>query len=186
MADGSFPGVESLTSVSIYKPTPRRLNRRLTSSDGNTVQYRELGLEEAYHTVATACEGPAPAGAPARGSRGCGLDREPGPSRRSRSRGARLLPLGDSSRRGRGRPSLHMSDLTYRSTRARTRVLTRRSCRRGEGAGGGRAAGHGTKIRQKVIEKRSKKCQREVSQREAGRPRLGLLKRLLHRMDSDS
>jgi hypothetical protein len=37
-------------------------------------------------------EGPAPAGAPARSSAGCGLDREPGPSLRARSRGARLLP----------------------------------------------------------------------------------------------
>ncbi len=33
-----------------------------------------------------------PSGAPACGSRGCALDRKPGPSRRARSRGANLLP----------------------------------------------------------------------------------------------
>jgi hypothetical protein len=43
MADGSFPDVESLRSVFMCKPTLHRLNRCLSSSDGNRIQNRESG-----------------------------------------------------------------------------------------------------------------------------------------------
>src|SRR6266508_2571753 len=42
-------------------------------------------------TVAPACTGSAPDGAPSSDSAGCGLDRSPDPALRARSRGARLL-----------------------------------------------------------------------------------------------
>jgi hypothetical protein len=48
--------------------------------------------ERPYQHVASAPRGVCAFGAPAHGSAGCGLDREPGPSLRARSRRARLLP----------------------------------------------------------------------------------------------
>ena len=49
--------------------------------------------------VASACSGPAPAGAPARGSAGCGLDRALGSSRALAPAARASSPLGDYARR---------------------------------------------------------------------------------------
>jgi hypothetical protein len=56
---------------------------------------------------------PGPAHATALGSPGCGLDRAPGPSLRSRSRSASLLPPGDFSR---CEPKIREDSIPFSST----------------------------------------------------------------------